>query len=115
MHRSKFIGIAAILLVGALPVLAERPAAGERRTGSSASLNPTPPARPAALTPAQFEALRRIEAQPEHRTIAGISATYSAREKNLEFTRFSDDFWTAAYQVGWPGWILAFGLAAGLP
>jgi hypothetical protein len=64
-----------------------------------------PPARPAPLTAAQFEALKDVQAQAEHAKVLETTATYTGaeREQALKWTRFSDDVLTAIYQVGWPG------------
>jgi hypothetical protein len=53
-----------------------------------------------------------MQTSPEHSQVLGTSATYSAREQSLEFTRFSDDFWTVVYDVGWPGVYLGFIICA---
>jgi hypothetical protein len=104
----KWIIAAAALAIVAAPAAAW--AGSSAPSGSKASLNP--PARPVALTPAQYQTLRVIEQMPEHSKVGGSVASYSAREKNLQFTRFSDDFWTVAYDVGWPGTYLAFIICA---
>lgn len=72
----------------------------------------SPPARPAALTASQYAALQAAQSAPEHARVLDVSATYSAREESLEFTRFSDDFWTVVYDVGWPGAYLGIILCA---
>lgn len=65
------------------------------------------PGRPAALTPAQYRALVHIEQQPEHAAVLDVQATYtSERDRSMEATRLSDDFWTVAYDAGLPGSIL---------
>ena len=67
-----------------------------------------PPSRPCALTPTQFDALRQMETQPEHDAILDVHATYkSERERSLDFTTASDDFWTIVYQAGFPGALAA--------
>ncbi len=70
------------------------------------------PTRPIALTTGQYQALQAIQATPEHRAVLSTTATYSTREESLEFTRFSDDFWTATYDVCWPGSYLAILICA---
>lgn len=65
------------------------------------------PSRPLPLTSQQLAAVRQAEAQPQHAAVRGVHASYkSDRERNLDFVRASDDFWTAAYQGGFPGAIL---------
>ena len=72
-----------------------------------------PPARPVGLTAEQFQTLQRLETQPPHRAVLEVHATYkSERERSLDFTRASDDFWTIAMQAGFPGTIAAFLIAA---
>ncbi|GMU23954.1 MAG: hypothetical protein AMXMBFR13_40310 [Phycisphaerae bacterium] len=72
-----------------------------------------PPARPAPINAAQFEHVLRLEAQPQHVAILDVRASYeSERERNLEFTRASDDFWTLAWNGGFPGTILALLICA---
>jgi len=85
------------VLVGSAATLAAEPA------GTFQQFVEPPPARPAALTAPQYDALLELEALPEHSRILDTSVTYSTREESLEFTRFSDDFWTLAYDIGWPG------------
>jgi hypothetical protein len=77
-----------------------------------AAMNPVPPSRPVPLTHSQFQALKSAQAEPEHSKVLETSATYSAREERLEWTRFSDDVWTVIYQAGWPGAFLAVALCA---
>ncbi len=65
-------------------------------------------ARPAALTTSQFAALRQLETTPAHNHVLSMSASYaSERERNMAWTRASDDFLTIVYDVGWPGTYLA--------
>ncbi len=73
------------------------------------------PPRPVGLTPAQFQALRQVESQPQHQRVLEVHATYkSERERNLDFTRASDDFWSVVWHAGWPGTIATF-LILGAP
>jgi len=73
----------------------------------------SPPTRPAGLTTAQFNALQQIESQPQHAIVLDIHASYkSERERSLDLTRASDDFWTAVYQGGFPGAIAAILICA---
>jgi len=72
-----------------------------------ASISANPPARPSPLTPEQFNHILKLEAQPEHAAVLDVHATFkSDREKEMEFTRASDDFWTLVYQGGFPTVIL---------
>jgi len=72
-----------------------------------------PPSRPLGLTADQFHALQRLETQPAHRAVLDVHATYkSQRERSLDLTRASDDFWTIALQAGFPGTIAGFLIAA---
>ncbi len=74
----------------------------------AATLAAAPPSRPVPLTASQMAAIRELEQQPQHAAVRAVRATYkSEREKSLEFTRASDDFWTAVWQGGFPGTILA--------
>ena len=108
--------------VGMLGVLAATAGAWAAEPVSGGSMNPStnPPAvvaRPLAVTPGQFEALCRLEAEPEHMAVLQVTASYteeeaSAREKHLQFVRASDDFWSVAYHIGWPGAYLAILLCA---
>lgn len=84
---------------------------GEPATKAGTS-NVSPPARPVALTASQFAALQAAQSAPEHARALNTSATYSAREESLQFTRFSDDMWTVIYDVGWPGTYLGVLLCA---
>ncbi len=69
--------------------------------------------RPLALTNGQFEALRQIENQPQHRAVLAVHATYkSEHERHMDLVRASDDFWTAAYTFGFPGTIIAMLICA---
>ncbi|HOA75585.1 MAG TPA: hypothetical protein PL151_14420 [Phycisphaerae bacterium] len=94
----------AIAILSAAFLLIPSLAYAEPVASSKAALT-APPARPAPLTPAQFQALQDVQAQPEHAQLLDTTATYSdtERQKALEWTRFSDDVWTAIYQVCWPG------------
>lgn len=114
---------AAVLLIWAsMAQAAEPPTASPSGSPAACSTVPceprmtvsptSPPSRPVPLTTAQFEALRSVQNQPEHSSVVETSATYSAREERLQWTRFSDDVWTAIYQVGWPGTYLAIALCA---
>jgi len=89
--------LAAVIFMGPAMVLAE------------------PPSRPVGLTAAQFQALRQVESQPQHQRVLEVHATYkSDRERNLDFTRASDDFWSLVWHAGWPGTIATF-LILGAP
>jgi hypothetical protein len=94
----------AIAILTAAFLLIPNLAYAEPATQSNAVIA-APPARPAPLTAAQFQALKDVQAQPEHAQVLETTATYSdsEREEALKWTRFSDDVWTAIYQVGWPG------------
>lgn len=66
-----------------------------------------PPARPKPLTSAQCRQLAQLERQPEHMAVRDVQATYTNnRQFDRDFTRASDDFWTIAWQGGFPGTIL---------
>ena len=66
-----------------------------------------PPGRPLDLTTAQFDHLQQLEAQPDHAAIVDMHAAYkSEREKSLDATRLSDDFWTVAMNGGFPATIV---------
>ena len=72
-----------------------------------------PPGRPVALTQAQYHRLVSVEQQPQHQAMRAMRASYSSqREREMDFTRASDDFWTVAYQGGLPGTILGLLIAA---
>lgn len=72
-----------------------------------------PPPRPAPLTTAQFNRLRQVEERPPHLAVRGTRASYSSqREREMELTRASDDFWTLAYNGGFPATILAILICA---
>jgi hypothetical protein len=72
------------------------------------------PGRPAAVTGDQLRALNQMEQLPEHQAVLKVHATYtSERERNLDFTRASDDFWTVVWDTGFPGTILAVIICAG--
>lgn len=106
-----------VVLVQAVTVCADsaRNAATDPAEASKVAVQPEKrvlPARPVALTNDQYEALQQLQAAPEHQVALNTAATYSAREKHLEFTRFSDDFWTVVYDVGWPGTYLLLVLCA---
>ncbi len=75
--------------------------------GTSTAWSKTPPARPLSMTADQFTAIRSLEAQPEHQSVLDVHATYkSERERSLDFTRASDDFWSVVYHAGFPGAML---------
>lgn len=72
-----------------------------------------PPPRPVPLTPAQYQRLKQVEQQPSHAMVRNLRASYSSdRERNLEFNRASDDFWTAAHTGGFPIGLLIILIAA---
>jgi len=72
-----------------------------------------PPARPCALTEAQFEALSAIECQPQHAAVLDTRASYtSEREARMDATRTANNILTASWYVGFPGAILAILVAA---
>ena len=80
---------------------------------AAAFASAAPPPRPLGLTAAQFDHVCQLEAQPEHEAVLGMHASYkSEREKSLEFTRGSDDFWTVAYTGGLPATLLGILIAA---
>ena len=108
--RRTSIAILAAVLVSATTAFAGPATSADATTMTSSHAKP--PAHPAALTAAQYQYLQVVQTLPEHSRILGTSATYSAREKSLKFTRFSDDFWTVAYDVGWPGAYLTVAICA---
>jgi len=72
-----------------------------------------PPARPLALTPAQFDALGELENQPQHVAVLDVHATFkSEREKSLDATRLSDDIFTVAWTGGVPAAVIICLIAA---
>jgi hypothetical protein len=87
-------------------------ASSAAKTTPGAAMNAVPPSRPIPLTHSQVEALKSAQAEAEHSRVLEVTATYSAREERLKWTRFSDDVWTVIYQVGWPGAFLAVALCA---
>lgn len=105
MRKTTAVGAVALFVCASLSFGAELTAASSERQVS-------PPARPAPLTASQYAALQAVQSAPEHAKVLQVSATYSAREESLEFTRFSDDFWTVVYDVGWPGAYLGILLCA---
>ena len=88
-------GMVVLILVGVL--------ASSTITLAETSAWADPPARPLKLTASQFGALRQLETQAQHAAILDVHATYkSERERSLDFTRASDDFWTVVYQGMYP-------------
>ena len=78
-----------------------------------AAASADPPPRPLAMTSAQFDHLRQLEAEPEHAAVLDLHASYkSEREKSLDATRLSDDIFTVAYTGGFPATILILLIAA---
>lgn len=85
--------------------------AGNEVAGQGVSL--AAPARPCALTQAQFEALSRLESQPQHSAILDTRASYtSEHEARMDATRFANNFFTGSYYVGFPAAILGLLIAA---
>jgi len=66
-----------------------------------------PPSRPHALTDAQFEALVRLENQPQHADARDVRASYTTEhEARMDATRWANNIATAGYHAGFAGAIL---------
>ncbi len=113
MHKHVLAG----LMVSALAISASSAWAAQPASNAASATTNTPtkvqaPARPTALTPAQFESLCALEAAPEHSKVLQSSATYAPPEKGVRWQTVSDDVWTLVYDVGWPGAYLAIVICA---
>lgn len=106
MRKTTIATLLAVVLSAAAISQAAEP------TGTRGVNKHAPAQRPVALTASQYASIQAVQAAPEHAKVLKTSATYSAREESLKFTRFSDDMWTAIYQVGWPGSYLGVLLCA---
>jgi hypothetical protein len=61
-----------------------------------------PPSRPLALTPDQYQAVRQLEAQPEHVAVLHVQASYTSEYEATQAANVvANDITTAACQGGW--------------
>src|SRR5438045_674174 len=71
------------------------------------ALAEAPPSRPLAITPAQFQALRQIETEPQNAAVRQVHATYqSEHEREMERVKTIDDATSAATFAGMIGAIV---------
>ena len=94
--------IVAVLVLGTFAVTASAAQAADTNCRRLA-----PPPRPIPVTVAQFDALDELSHQPEHAAVAAKRASYSP-----EAARTMTDIGAAAFQIGFPGAILAVLIAA---
>ncbi len=72
-----------------------------------------PPARPLAVTPAQFGELQKAQTATEHVAVLDVHASFkSEHEKQLEKTRMADDISSGVVLIGYPTLIICLLIAA---